>query len=316
MLNKRTCRLLGIILSLSLLLTVTGCQKKPEAKPVPPKTEAKGQKPKPPKTAEAMLKEIDKILQALDKKASQQRVPQMSEIQPKAEETPSKPAPDSSSGSQDKKAQGGSSQSGQGEQSGGETGGKTKQQPAKPSPTKSPADDWQAETMSLMKVHQSWNELEPEAIKAGMTSEDRQAFEAALDKLTLVVGQKKLTESLLEATDLYRDFGQVISYFAYPLPKDYFLVRYEVMSVMVAAFSGNWTSADQHIQDLEEPWLRLQIQLDKEQKAEADRTGYSIKDLTQAVEQKDVGLTYIKGQIVLKNLKKLEEKMVKQQQQG
>jgi len=315
MLTNRIYRLLGLSLCLLLLFTATGCQKKQEAKPMPAPQETKGQKAKPPKTAETMLKEIDKILQELDKKARLQRAPQISEEQLTAKKKQAASESEAGAGQSGEKKSDKESGQGKEEASEGESGDKAKQQ-TKSAPQPSPENDWQAETMSLMKIHQSWNELEPEAIKAGMSSAARQDFETALDKLTQALAQKKLAASLEASIDLYRNFGQVISNFDYPLPQDYFIVRYEVMAVMVAAYSGNWSSAAEHIQASEEPWQRLQTQLDKEQKADADRTGYSIKDLTQAVELKDVSLTYIKGQIVLSNLKKLEEKMSKQQGQG
>lgn len=323
MLSKQFQRGLSLLLCLALAFTIIGCQKKAPAKPMTPKKESSGQKAKPPKTAESMSKEMDKILQALDKKARQERMPQMSA----QTEQPAKPAESSdkqaNSGSQGQKQSGSSGQkqqsgqqqdgsSGQQQQSGQQQGQKA--QPTNKQPT--PSQEWQSITMSLLKIHQTWNEIEPEAIKAGMTSEDRDAFESSLDKLTQAASEKKLPESMKAAVDLYRNFGTVVSYFAYPLPRDFFIVNYEVMSVMVAAFTNNWTTADQHIKNLEEPWLRLQMQLDKEQKADADRTGFSIKDLTQAVAQKDVNLTFIKGEIVIKNLQKLKEKLSKKEEQG
>ncbi|MGE5380584.1 MAG: hypothetical protein ACM3NT_05895 [Methylocystaceae bacterium] len=308
-------RTLLVIISLTLIFSTVGCQKKQEAKPMKQASSQNQQAAKPPKNVKSMLQEIDKILKALDQKAQQQKLPQI-KTQP-AEKTASQQAKGqaASSGGNQGGSQMGSNQKGQQQGSNGQQQ-QGQQQQQVPAPTIPPAVNWQPEIESLKKLHQEWNALEPEAVKAGMTTEARQKFEAALDGLTAAINKKDITQSEKSAAQLYLEFGRILSYFKYPLPQDYFQVKYLVMTTIAAAFSGDWNTAAADMQNIQEPWSRLRTQADEKQKTEVDRTEHSIQDLTQAVGQKDLSLTYIKSEIVLGNLKKIEEKLSKKQESG
>ena len=167
---------------------------------------------------------------------------------------------------------------------------------------------WQKESMSLMNIHRKWNELEPDAMEAGLPSSSRDAFEQALDRLTLSINEQKLQDSFMAAIDLYQRYTSGLSQvYTLSTPPEFYQVQYQTMAAIAAARNQDWTVASDSIAGVDEPWGLFKAQVKQADKKLLRRSEFSLQDLQQAVNSQDLNLVTIKGEIVMNNLKALEK---------
>ncbi len=175
---------------------------------------------------------------------------------------------------------------------------------------------WQEETSSLKNILRNWNTLEPETVKAGLSVEARDKFEASLEQLSTMVGQQNLEASLMAAISLYRDFGEVARALSLATPPDLFLVKYEALAGITEAYQGNWKAADLHASQIDAHWGQLRMQLKDADTKLVDRTEFSLQDIKQAVKARSIELVALRGEIAINNLKELEDSISKGSQQS
>lgn len=316
-----------VVLTLLFGLALSGCGQK-SSPPQKPQANAPAQKPKAPKTAEAILKNINTLIGELDKQNKTARAPWMSE----ASSSASQGSQAKSSGGQEGDSSGqagGSEQGGKPGQSGssGQTGsssgssgnsasgnaggaGTGNRQPL--SPEKQRQQSWQKIGQSLMDIHKKWNELEPEVMAAGLPASSLSEFEEALGQLTQSVSAQTTSESLTAAIALYDSYTAGISQvFTLSTPPEFYQVQYRTMAALAAAGQQEWTAASDSIDAALEPWGLLKAQAKKADPKLLERCDYSLQDLKTAINEQDLNLLLIKGDIARGNLQQLEKSLTK-----
>lgn len=223
--------------------------------------------------------------------------------------------------SQGTQSQSGQSQSGQSQgtqaQSGQSQGGQSqgtqaqdaKSQTGASQGTKNQDADWQKEFTSLKTIHTNWNSLMPEAVEAGMSIDSRNQFSTTLEQLTNNISNQKLEDSIASALMLYKNYADLTLVFTTTVPASYYQVKYEVMAAIFEASRKNWTAAQEHSPKIKEQWVYLSSQAKEADPQIINRTDFAISDLQQAITSKQMELVMIKGEIAMKNLKSLEEKL-------
>lgn len=283
-----------------------------------------GQKPKAPPEVKKIQEDVDMLIAELEKDIKQKKA---SPVEKSAQMEPQGQQSGGTSGNQAQQGQSsgqskGQKQGGQssGNQSGGQSSGGQGQQ-AQNNMQSQPGmqgqgqeNVWQKADKSLKSIHQSWNKLEPEAIKAGLQVKARDDFEKGLEDLTLNVGQQKSEESLMAAVSLYQHFAQLAMVFAMSTPPDYFQVKYEAMAAMIEAAKMDWTAAQKRLPKIQEHWNNLKVQAQGMDTKLLNQCEFSIHDLRNAITAKQSDLVMIKGEILMNNLKQLENKLSKMQQ--
>lgn len=296
-----------IILSLSLTILMPACSKKesPSKKP----ESSMGQKPKAPPEIEKILSDIDMLIAELDKDIKQKKmspVEKAAQLEPQGQEGGGKSAGQSQQGQSPEQSkgqnQGEPSSEGQSDQ---QSQDKSKQSQAGMQ-TQGQQGVWQKADKSLKSIHQSWNKLEPEAIKAGLQIKARDDFEKALEELTLNISQQKSEESLMAAVSFYKYFAQLAQVFAMPTPPDFFQMKYEVMAAITEAGKQDWLAAQKHLPNIQEHWNSLKVQAQGTDAKLLNQSEFSIHDLMDAITSEQSDLVIIKGEIVMNNLKQLE----------
>lgn len=300
-------KVIAILLALLLIVLMpVGCGKKQSASQKPQSSAA--QKPKAPGVAEDILKDINTIIDELNRKVKLQNVPELTQTSQGGGEG-SKGGGEQSQSSQgggDSQGEGGQSQQGQkGEQqsSPGEGGGGQE----------STTDKWQKEKQSLKKLHRNWNSLEPQAAEAGLPENLREGFKQALNSLTLAISKQNPEESLMAAVDLYGQYGELTQVYTMPQPREFYQVQYGVMAAMAAAERKEWSAASISITEIEDPWAMLLPRISKQDKMLAQRTDFSLRDLQDAINSEEINLAALKSEIVLNNLKTLGGKLSQSQ---
>ncbi|MDD3889465.1 MAG: hypothetical protein PHR65_06050 [Syntrophomonadaceae bacterium] len=283
------------------LLFLPACSQK-ESKPQKPK-ESSGQKPEAPPETEKLLKDLDKIIQELDKMIKAQKMPSFQQKEG-----------ESSSASSGQKQKDGSSQEGSQKEesaSSSKQGGSKQQESA--SSSKNP---WPSINQGVKSIHQNWNQLEPEAVRAGLPVSSRDHWEKTLSSLTMAASKKNAEESLMATISLYQPFADIAQVFAMTLPPDFFRVKYEVMAAMQESMRQDWEKAALHIPKMQENWESLKVQAKDADPRLISCCEFALRDLEDAIKNQEMELVLIKGEISLDNLKKLEEKLKKAMTKG
>jgi len=313
-----------VVLIIILNLSLIGCGQKSKSSPSQkPQSEASGEKPKAPKSAETILKDINSLIGELDKRNKTAKAPWMAA---KSSDQPAAGAEGNSNHSsgnhtgqgtaQGDAAQGSSEQGGsEGSASGSSSGMKNSGAPAMTSGKgQSSAEQdqmqWQKIGMSLMDIHEKWNELEPEAIAAGLPASSRNGFENALQRLTQSVSEQNTDASITAAIDLFDQYTSGLSQiFTLSTPPQLYQVQYRTMAALSAADREDWTAASDEISAALEPWGLLKAQAKKVDNKLLVRCEFSLQDLKTAISKMDPTMVMIKGDIAQANLKNLEKKL-------
>ncbi len=309
-----------LTLLLIILMVPSGCGQKQSASQKP--QSSAGQKPKAPPEAQDMLKQITTVIGELDRKTRAKKVPSLQQAAPGGVEGDQGSQGQGSQESQESGgSQGGGSSSGGGSQGGGSSssGDQGKESGQKSSSGQSgggqqkTTNQWQIELQSLKMIHSSWNKLEPQAVEAGLPPGDRENFKLALNDLTTAISNQHLEESLLAAIQLYGQYAALARVFSMPTPAEFYQVQYGVMSSMAEASRGDWTTANDKITAISDPWSVLLPLVGKKDTMLAQQTDLSLKDLEDAISSEEINLVAFKGDIALNNLKMLEKQLSKSQ---
>lgn len=260
-------------------------EKKPE--------QSSSQETKAPKELGMMEDQLDSILKSFKKLS-----------QPKDSGSSSSSSSSSSSGSKQEGQQGGQKQGGSEQQKGGSQ--------SKSSAGQDQKQVWKQIDMDLMKLHQSWNTVAPEAVKAGLSMEDRDAWEKALSEFTMAAGKQDLKKSMPAAIELYGLYSNLARIFKTPIPPEYYLVRYQVMMLAFNGANDNWDKAAKNLPKLQQHWEQLKVQGKEVDPKILNKTDFSLRDLKMVVELKSKELLRMKYEVAEKNLLSLQKELSKQ----
>lgn|GEM_PF-1586077 len=322
-----------VVLTMLFNLSVIGCGKKSSPSQKPQSTSS-SQKPKAPKSAEAILKDINSLIGELDKQNKSTNAPWMAQQTSSSQSTASGggasqgssssaqgSALNRGSGSGGGKSPGGSAQgtggvsgNSSGGSSGGPSGGGGSQTI---SPEQQKQQQWQKISMSLVDIHRKWNELEPDVIEAGLPASSLQGFEDALGRLTQSVSAQNTEDSLTAAIDLYDKYtAGIAQIFTLSTPPELYQVQYRTMAALAAANQQEWNAANDSMAVAMEPWGLLKAQAKNADQKLLGRCDYSLQDLKTAITSEDLDMVLIKGDIAQSNLKQLEKSLTSGGQGG
>jgi len=293
-LRMRSPVVLMLIILLALSLTLPGCSgsRNSEAKKPGPVI---GQKPQAPGALSQFLTDLEQIIAVVDSKYKSGNKPASLVQNTKLEPEKSSEQEKTSTAQTKSKSK--------------ETGNQSKK-----SQSGSQSSNWSKEDQTLKNMHKNWNMLEPEAVKAGLSTSKRTQFEDRLENLTAAVAQRNPEIALEAAIELYSSYADVVEVFTSPVPPDYFRVKYEAMAATLKASQGQWTPASQHAARLREYWDHLKAQAQGADQSIISRTEFSVQDLEQAIKKQQVELVMLKSEILMNNLKNLKNEFVLRQQ--
>lgn len=172
-------------------------------------------------------------------------------------------------------------------------------------------NDYSKEEQLLNKMYKEWNLLEPDLVKAGIGSRERENFRKGLDDLALAVQKKRKEEAMLAGITMYKHYAGVNKVFGGVVPANFYLVKYEALSAAFLAGKGDFAEAEKHLGPLFEYWNMLKMQKKEDDAKLFNRTEFSLYDLKQAIENKEALLIPMKVGVVQGNLKEVEDSLSK-----
>ncbi|MGI6487321.1 MAG: hypothetical protein GX964_10250 [Syntrophomonadaceae bacterium] len=295
--TRRLSRIICLVVIVCLVFFgLCGCGSRSQSEPKKP-TPGMEQKPRAPEALDSILKELDAIITEVDAKwktESKTALKQATELAPSLENRDKKQKQE-----EDKQKKDESPKS--------EKSSADEHQNQSTSPTSNVA--WQNEIKSLKKIHENWNMVEPEAIKAGLTTTARDNFEQTLNVLTQEINQHRVEGTLFAAITLYGHYADISQLFSTPIPAEFFRVKYEIMNSNALVGKREWETARTHAARSLEHWGHLKVQAEGIEPKLLSRTEFSLHDFDQAVTKKQAEVAMIKGEIVMKNLQNMEKEL-------
>ncbi|WHH59105.1 hypothetical protein [Petroclostridium sp. X23] len=267
-----------VLMSLIFNTMLCGCSKKAE-KPAP--SESDEEKKKTPDVLKELESSIQDIMDELDKKEEEKE---------KAEITIESKTEIKQEEGQDKASN--------------ETKQETKQEVKQESPEDK---KWESITKKVEKIHEQWNELQPEAVKGGTPTKVMDTFSNTLNTLTTYVESRDMQNTLFFANELYRNIPDFMEQYNEKVPPDIKRMAYFIRDAKYNGMINQWEKSVSSINNLKSHWAIVKAQGKKEQEKQVSQMDFSITELEKVVTQGNITLTRLKSDIALDNLKKLEE---------
>lgn len=303
--NRSFSRMIIMLLLFCILLGFTGCSKKDPAKK--PKGENKQTESQEPETFTSMVEETETLIMDIGGTVNFIEIPVSAQRQGQQggqEQKQGEQKQPSEEKPQDGQEQGGEKQQDKQGQGGQEQQTEHEEQPSQPQ------DVWTKAESSIRKIHQEWNNLEPEAVKAGLTPETRDSLERIMEELTRNVGSQKAPDSLISAIEMYGFYADIADVFKSKLPAPLYKLKYEIMIMAAYANMQNWAATGDHQISLTQQWEMLKMKDEGDNSEDFTQTEYALNDFERAIETQQKQLALIKAEIALKNLDELGKKLL------
>jgi ElaB/YqjD/DUF883 family membrane-anchored ribosome-binding protein len=278
------------ILIIFLVLSLTSCSKILGKDGNKEKSQSKQQQKKePPRALTDMEKDTDKMIQEIQKIREQraQMIRQQTSMS-KQEGNKTQQKPNGNSGGQQ-----------QGKQQGQQQKSQSQQQ-------NQPSIKWQEFEKNIKKLNTLWNSYEPEAKKDGASETLISKFEVQLNMLIGSVMSHDEQATLLAANELYQYYSQFLNLYKHKAPPEIKEVKYYLQQVLIHAEARQWESTLTLVENMEKSWQSAKGRMEKPDKKLNERIDYAIQDFAHAVKQKELQLTKLKGEILLKNIEKIK----------
>lgn len=279
-----------LILITIILLSIYGCGQKSQ-KPSGQSTE------KPPQSLSGIEKDIDTIINALDKEWKTGETAQTGQSSPPRESKDVQ-----SQGSSGQGAQGQSSQSSSGQSSGGQSSG----QQSSGQGSNNQQDPWQEVDKTIKDLHKKWNEYQPEALKAGASSESITNFTNSLNVLTNTIVSRSIINILSDANNLYKFVPDFLSHHK-DKSVDIKRLKYFTRDTMYNARIDKWNVSESSIGNAKNLLPNIRASAKEDNKAKYQSLEYSVIDLEKVIKERQKNLVQLKGNIILDNIKEIEK---------
>lgn len=169
---------------------------------------------------------------------------------------------------------------------------------------------WDEINTNISKLHEQWNELKPKLSTAKVPETALTEFGDALNALTIAGTTKQVMETLIQANQASRSFGEFMKVSKDQALSPLYFVRYYNREIVLSAANHNDTKATQSFQDLRRQADALSLQLvEKKAKDNADKLKSAVEDLESALRSKDLNLLKVKASVVARNISSIKEKL-------
>jgi len=284
-----------IVAAVTFMGLMAGCSKKPAKSPAKPS----GNEKQESQNLKKLQTSIDSLVKEFQKEYLKQQAP-----------APKPPTQAKPAGQEQKQGQGQSKGGQQQGQQGGQQGSKG-QQGGQGQAGQASKPDWAKFEKAITQIHTQWNSFQHEAVKNGASLDLVDGFSRKLNELTTTLTRQELYQGLLAANDLYEGTVSFEKLFKTKSPPDAKEVLYNLRGATFRALAGEDTEAEKSINNALKAWETVKPQM--KDVAIASKVEYSLKELGQAIKEKDPNLIKIKAQIAEKNMQDAIDSMEKQQ---
>lgn len=287
-------KLLNFCIIITLVLILFGCNQKSQK---PSATDEK-----PPESLLRVEKSIESIIDSLDKEG---KIEEADKPQQGQEASANNQQGNSNQKSNQAEGGGNPNQEGsqqgtqQGSQQGTQQGGQQQQNP------------WEQADKTIKEIHNQWNEFQPQAAKIGISKDLIDSFGSDLNTLTNDIAVKNLMSTLNNANNLYKYIPDFLSHYK-DKSADMKRLKYHARDAMYKSRFDKWDLATSATENAKAVLPNIRSQVKDDMKQNNQSMEYAVYDLEKVVKERQKSLAQIKGNIVLNNIKTLDEAIKKE----
>ena len=212
-------------------------------------------------------------------------------------------------GNQGEQGQGQGNQGEQSNQSGSSEGTKiedtkSSEQGNKEEQTKK---QWESIEKKLEEIHPLWNSYEAESLKKGATMNSANKFKEPFNKMTKAVEEKDILEIYNNASLSLLNLKAFFDLYLDDIGGDVSALKYSAYQGYYRAVQGGLKGAEEVLSNQEENINRIRLKLTKEEeKQKTEKVSLSLADFKGSLEENSRRLFMIKKDIIIENLRELE----------
>ena len=178
---------------------------------------------------------------------------------------------------------------------------------------------WHENNWKMIKVladgmHFTWNNLQPELIKKGVSQTQIENFNKALVALSQNVNTKNIKESQTAAFQLFQALSDFYSYYKTEIPAELPRITSGVTGIHFSVKQNNWPQAQELANQLQQEFAKLKANVEDNQNHIFQMLELSVNDLCNAVYNQDPVLVLIRTNLVNSNIHELDVKLSQKQQ--
>lgn len=171
---------------------------------------------------------------------------------------------------------------------------------------------WNDINSKVKGLHEKWNSLEPELIKAGGSQDAIKNFEDTLNNLTISSTNYKYMDTLMLSNKLTSYIPSLTTNFKSKIPNQIYHMKYYIRQIVLDSSNNNFNMSNSNFKKMLVYKDTLISQLAEKKLSElANKLNTSIADLQDVLKTKDMSVIKIKSSVVMKNLNEVKEKMSK-----
>jgi len=178
---------------------------------------------------------------------------------------------------------------------------------------------WHDENWKMIKVladgmHFTWNNLQPELIKKGVSQTQIENFNKALVSLSQNVNAKNIKESQMAVFQMSQSLSDFYSYYKTEIPAELPRITSGVTGIHFAVKQNNWPQAQELANQLQQEFAKLKASVEDNQTHIFQMLELSVNDLCNAVYNQDSVLVLIRTNLVNSNIRELDVKLSQKQE--
>lgn len=170
-------------------------------------------------------------------------------------------------------------------------------------------DNWKMIKVLTDSLYFTWNSLQPELIKKGITSNQVGYFNAALEDMSKFITEKNIEEAQIAAFRMAEALAAYTSYYRTKTPAE--LKRIKSLTIGIHFFAGqnDWEKSQELANQLQQEFSKLKPLMQNNQSQSFQMLEYSLADLNNSVQKQDFNLLVLRTNLVTSNLREIENEL-------
>lgn len=168
---------------------------------------------------------------------------------------------------------------------------------------------WQEVEKKIEEVHSSWNDYQIEAQEKGVTKDELDSFEKALNKMTMAVVERNMTETYHEISQTYLTLKPIFDYYKDDIMAELTNLKYDTYRSYRMGIDNSQEGNFQILEDNEDLYNKIRQKLDDDDDKDdlINRLEYSATSLRKGLKENSRRVNMIKKNVVLDNIKELQK---------
>ncbi|NLG87633.1 MAG: hypothetical protein GX494_00205 [Clostridiaceae bacterium] len=181
---------------------------------------------------------------------------------------------------------------------------------------------WKEENWKMIKVltdslYFTWNGLQPELAKKGISANQIGYFNTALEDMSRFITEKNIEDAQIAAFRMAEALAAFASYYRTKVPAELKRIKSLTVGIHFFAGQGDWEKSQELANQLQQEFSKLKplMQNEQSQSQSFQMLEFSLADLNNSVQKQDLNLLVLRTNLVTSNLREMENELSQGQKQ-